>query len=195
MYARCHVSLLARRAANGGRRRLQPGLRGRRGPGALALAQPRPEPRPRAPPPRRLVITVSLAGPPPPARLGARPFPAPAPVSFYDHHDPSPRSLLFGLSGGKFVGGFFVITHVAGLVAGDSLVAATSSRRVMSLGGALAEDRVGCVALTMNRRSAVSPPQGGAPPTNSRTVTIFITGGGPRDVTSLSLSLTRRALI
>ena len=46
--------------------------------------------------------------------------------------------------GGKFVGGFFVITHVAGLVAGDSLVAATSSRRVMSLGGALAEDRVGC---------------------------------------------------
>ena len=27
-------------------------------------------------------------------------------------------------------------------------------------------------------------PQGGAPPINSRTVTIFITGGGPRDVTS-----------
>jgi hypothetical protein len=72
----------------------------------------------------------------------ARPFPFPAPVSFYGHHDPSSRSILFGLSGGKFVGGFFVITHVAG----DSLVAATSSRRAR-VGGAAAStpDRVGFV--------------------------------------------------
>ena len=67
------------------------------------------------------------------AATRARPFPLPAPISFYDHHDPSPRSLLFGLSGGKVVGDFFVITHVAG----DSLVAATSSRRAR-VGGAAA---------------------------------------------------------
>ena len=142
MHARRDVPLLARRAAHG-RRRLQPGLRGRRRrPGALALALSRPEPRPRAPPPRRLVIKVALEGPPPPPRLelpATRVFPFPAPVSFYDHHDPSPRSLLFGLSRGSLWGASSsshtskatwsrrrlrgVLTHV-----GDSLVKATPWR-------------------------------------------------------------------